>query len=65
MVKKMHADTEASGLRPETVAKRILEVIRSDKRPLRVPMDRARPLSLIKRIAPQGVIDRMIDGLLR
>ena len=65
MVKKMHADTEASGLTPQAVAKRILQVIQSDKRPLRVPMDRAKPLSIVKRLAPQGLIDRMIDGLLR
>ena len=29
-----------------------------------VPMDRARPLSILKRLAPQSVIDRMIAGLI-
>ena len=65
MLARMAADTEASGLTPEKVARRILAVIRSDERPLRVPMDRAKPLSIVKRLAPQSVIDRMIDGLLR
>jgi short-subunit dehydrogenase len=65
MVERMATDTAASGLTPEAVARRVLEVIRSNKRSLRVPMDRAKPLSIVKRLAPQAVIDRMIDGLLR
>ncbi len=64
MLDKMHADTEASGLTPEAVAQRVLELIRGGKRSLRVPMDRAKPLSVVKRLAPQDLIDRMIDGLL-
>ena len=47
------------------MAAKILDVLRSSKKPLRVPMDRARAVTLIKRLAPQAVIDRMIDGLLR
>lgn len=64
-LERMAADTAASRLTPEAVARRVLQVIRSAKRPLRVPMDRAKPLSIVKRLAPQRVIDRMIDGLLR
>ena len=64
MLERMTADTEASKLTPEQVARRVLRVIRSGKRPLRVPMDRARPLSLVKRLAPQAVIDRLIAGLI-
>ena len=64
MLERMAADTAASKLTPEQVARRILDVIRSSKRPLRVPMDRARPLSLLKRLAPQSLIDRLIAGLI-
>jgi len=64
MLDKMTADTEASGLTPQQVARRILRVIRSKKRPLRVPMDKARPLGLVKRLAPQAVIDRMVASLI-
>jgi hypothetical protein len=45
------------------VAKRVHAVITSSKRPLRVPMDKARALSIVKRLAPQSVIDRLIGGL--
>ncbi len=64
MVERMAADTEASKLTPEQVAREVLAVIRRDRRPLRVPLDRAKPLSIVKRLAPQAVIDRMIAGLL-
>ena len=64
MVDRMARDTAASGLTPEAVARKVLEVIRLRKRPLRVPLDRARPLTLVKRLAPQAVIDRLIGRLL-
>ena len=64
MLERMAKDTAASGLTPETVARRIHEVVTSEKKPLRVPMDRARVLGLVKRLAPQSVIDRLIAGLL-
>jgi len=65
MVAQMARDTAASKLTPQRVAEKINSVITSEKKPLRVPMDRARPLTLIKRLAPQSLIDRMISGLLR
>ena len=64
MLDRMARDTAASGLTPEAVAKRVYAVIKSSKRPLRVPMDKARALSIVKRLAPQSVIDRLIGGLL-
>ncbi len=64
MVERMAKDTAESRLTPEMVAQRVLAVIRSSKRPLRVPMDRARPLSIVKRLAPQSLMDRMVAGLL-
>ncbi len=64
MVRRMEKDTKASKLTPEMVAERVYEVITSKKKPLRVPMDRAKPLSIVKRLAPQVVIDRLIGGLL-
>lgn len=64
MLDRMAADTEASNLTPEAVARRILAVIQGSKRPLRIPMDKAKPLSILKRLAPQSLIDRLIAGLL-
>jgi short-subunit dehydrogenase len=64
MVERMAKDTAASGLTPQAVAEKVHEVITSAKKPLRVPMDRARPLGLVKRLAPQAVVDRLIDGVL-
>ncbi len=64
MVERMARDTAASRLTPEAVARRVHAVIQSPKRPLRVPMDRAKPLSILKRLAPQSVIDRLVAGLL-
>lgn len=64
MVERMTLDTAASRLTPQAVAEKVYAVITSKKKPLRVPMDRARPMGLLKRLAPQSVIDRMIAGLL-
>ena len=35
------------------------------KKPLRVPMDRAKPLGVVKRLAPQFVIDNILAGLVK
>jgi short-subunit dehydrogenase len=64
MLDRMERDTAASTLTTETVARRVLALITSSKRPLRVPMDKAKALSIVKRLAPQAMIDRMIGGLL-
>jgi short-subunit dehydrogenase len=64
MLARMTKDTAASKLTPEAVAAKVYEVITSKKKPLRVPMDRAKVLGVVKRLAPQFVIDRMIGGLL-
>lgn len=63
MVTRMARDTAASRLTPEMVAKRVAQVITLDGKPLRVPMDKAKPLTLLKRLAPQFVIDRLVRGL--
>ena len=47
------------------MAEKIHEVITSESKPLRVPMDRARAVTLLRRLAPQSVVDRLIAGLLR
>jgi len=65
MLRRMASDTEASGLTPEAVAEKIHAVLTSAKKPLRIPMDRARVLSVVKRLAPQTVIDRLVAGVLR
>ncbi len=62
---QMAADTEASKLTPEMVAEKIYKVITSKKKPLRVPMDRAKALNLIKRLVPQSIINRLIGGLMK
>lgn len=64
MLERMTKDTAASGLTPEKVAEKIYEVITAPKKPLRVPMDRARVLGWVRALAPQSVIDRLIGGLL-
>jgi short-subunit dehydrogenase len=64
MVEMMISDTAASGLTPEAVAEKVHSVITRKKKPLRVPMDRARPMGLLKRLAPQVVVDKMIASLL-
>ena len=64
MVRRMEIDTLESNLTPESVSQAILDVIEAPDRPLRKPMDRARVLGVVKRFAPQALIDRMIGGLL-
>ncbi len=64
MAARMARDTEASGLTPEAVAERVYEVVSRERKPLRVPMDRARALGVVKRLAPQSLLDRLIRGLL-
>lgn len=65
MLARMARDTAASKLTPEAVAKKIHQVITRANKPLRVPMDKARGLSLLKRLAPQSAIDRLVGGLLQ
>lgn len=62
---QMAADTEASKLTPEIVAQKIYDVITNKNKPLRVPMDRAKALTLIKRLVPQAAINRLIGGLMK
>jgi short-subunit dehydrogenase len=63
MVKRMARDTAASKLTPQMVSQKILDVLESDKKPLRVPMDKARVLTVVKRLAPQSFIDKLVGGL--
>jgi short-subunit dehydrogenase len=64
MVNRMAKDTAASKLTPEMVSARIAQVISAEKKPLRVPMDRAKAVTVLKRVAPQSLIDRMIGNLI-
>jgi len=61
----MARDTRQSKLTPEFVSGEILKVIHSRKRQLRYPLDRAKVIGRIKRVAPQGLIDRLIAGMLK
>lgn len=60
MIRMMAKDTVESRLTPEVVAEKIHQVIISKKKKLRYPMGRARAFSVIKRIAPQNVINKLI-----
>lgn len=61
----MAKDTRASKLTPEDVSLAIHKVIVSKNRKLRYPMDRAKVVGKIKRIAPQGLINKLIGGMLQ
>lgn len=63
MLKRMAKDTAASKLTPEMVADKIYQVITSEKKPFRVPMDRARVMGVLKRILPQKVMRNMVGDL--
>jgi len=63
MAAMMAKDTAESKLTPEIVSAAILDVIRSDSRKLRYPMDRAKILSVVKRLAPQALINKLIGKL--
>ena len=65
MVNRMAKDTAASKLTPEIVSEKIYQVITADKKPLRVPMDKARAITLVKRFAPQSLIDKLVGGLVK
>jgi short-subunit dehydrogenase len=65
IVRMMAKDTRESKLTPEKVSLAIYDVIKSKDRKLRYPLDRARVLGKVKRIAPQSLISKMIDGLVR
>lgn len=65
IVRMMANDTRASKLTPEKVSLAIYDVMRAKNRKLRYPLDRARVLGKVKRIAPQSLISKMIDGLVR
>ncbi len=61
----MAKDTRASKLTPEDVSLAIHKVIISKNRKLRYPMDRAKVIGKVKRIAPQGLINKLIGGMLQ
>jgi predicted nucleic acid-binding protein len=63
MASMMAKDTRNSRLTPEMVSNEIYQVIQSKKRKLRYPMDRAKALSIVKRFAPQRLIDKLINNL--
>ncbi len=65
MVIQMAKDTEASKLTPELVARKVLQIIKSEKKPLRVPMDRAKSLGLVKRLVPQYILDKILANLIK
>jgi len=65
MVKRMAADSAASKLTPGMVSEKIYSVITSDKKPLRVPMDKAKAITLLKRFAPQSFIHKLVSGIMK
>jgi short-subunit dehydrogenase len=65
MLERMTRDTRVSTLTPERVAARIRDILLQDRKSLRVPLDKARAITWVRRLAPQRVIDRLMDGLVR
>jgi short-subunit dehydrogenase len=63
MLAGMAKDTVASKLTPEMVAGKIYQVIQAKKKPLRVPMDKAKAVTILKRVAPLWLIDTLIKRL--
>ena len=64
MLDGMARDTAASKLTPEMVAEKIYGVITSENKPLRVPMDKAKVVGLLKRFAPQALVNKVIENLM-
>jgi len=64
MLAGMAKDTAASRLTPEMVADKIYQVIQAKNKPLRVPMDKAKAVTILKRFAPLWLIDSLIKKLL-
>ncbi len=64
MVSMMARDTASSKLTPEMVANKIYSVITREKKPLRVPMDKAKAITIFKRFLPQFLLHKMIRSLL-
>lgn len=58
MLKRMAKDTAASKLTPEIVSEKIYTILTSTNKPLKVPMDKAKVLSILKRLAPQSMIHK-------
>ena len=65
MVERMAKDTAASKLTPETVSAKIHALLQAERKPLRVPMDKARAVTVLKRFAPQSLIHGMVNGLVK
>lgn len=63
MYARMEKDTDASPLTPEMVSEEIAKVLKMKDKPLRRPMDRAKVLKWVARLAPQSIINKLIDGL--
>lgn len=64
VVEMMAKDSAESGLTPAMVAEKVHAVITAKKKPLRVPMDRAVPLTWVRALAPQILVDKMISKLI-
>jgi NADP-dependent 3-hydroxy acid dehydrogenase YdfG len=64
LLRRMEQDTLQSRLTPEQVSEAIFRVIQDPGKPLRKPLDRAKGLTIVKRFAPQFLIDKLIGRLL-
>jgi short-subunit dehydrogenase len=65
MVKMMSRDTAKSNLTPEIVSDKIVEVLAMDKKPVRVPMDRAKKITMLKRLAPQSMVEKAVMDIIK
>lgn len=64
MLRRMEQDTVESKLTPGQVSEDIFKVIQNPNKPLRKPLDKAKGLTVVKRLAPQFLIDKLIGRLL-
>jgi short-subunit dehydrogenase len=65
IVKMMARDTVDSKLTPEQVAEKIYGVMTARHSALRVPMEKAVVLGIVKRLVPQRVVNTLIDNLMK
>ncbi len=64
MLKMMSRDTAKSKLTPQLVSEKIIEVLAMEKKPVRVPMDRAKKITLLKRLAPQSFVEKAVIDII-
>ncbi len=63
MIKRRVKDTSQRKLTPEMVTEKIYPIILADNKPLRVPLDKAKVITMARHLAPQAIINRLVRRL--